>query len=544
MRVSWVRGLLFAGVIIAAASSAQDVYEDEIQWGYRPYAPEGSSALIRVQTNEVQVPVVVRDDHNQMVGQLQRADFHVFDNGKEQAITGFEVLNEAAGSANASVGSAGAPPTASPSPPQPLFVSLYFEDLNTTIPYMTYARDAAMKLVRKGLTPGEKMGIFTASGALSLDFTNDTQKLLDTLAKLRVYMRMPNSGICPPLATYQAWVIVHVPGRTPEYEAAIGGARACCGPGGENSCIHSAAEMVTSIAEGFARDTLDSLLDAVRYVGRKPGRRILVLCASGFLSHSLKHEQQRVVEAALQNKVVINSLDTAGLPIRLSSEHFNLSFPMSDIANGTGGEFFHNNNDLERGLHDLTTPPKYSYLLSFSPGAVKPDGSVHNLKVKLTSPTGLSVQARPSYVAPGGELSGPEKRYQKLEKQVMASGSLSDIPVQVTATPVVLANGNSDLQIAIHVDVRKLPFQAIGDRKVERLIIVAAVFDGQNHFLTGAQGVVNLRLKETTLAHLIESGVDAKLSLNIPQGTYRLRTVVQEAVDGHLSALSQAVEIH
>jgi VWFA-related protein len=72
---------------------------------------------------------------------------------------------------------------------------------------------------------------------------------------------------------------------------------------------------------------------------------------------------------------------------------------MAEFADGTGGTYFHNSNDLEGGFKRLTTAPEYVYLLEFSLKDVKPDGTYHRLKVKVDR-DGLKVQARQSYFAP------------------------------------------------------------------------------------------------------------------------------------------------
>ena len=71
---------------------------------------------------------------------------------------------------------------------------------------------------------------------------------------------------------------------------------------------------------------------------------------------------------------------------------------MAELADGTGGTFFHNSNDLEGGFKKLTEAPEYLYLLEFSPKDVKQDGSYHALKVKVNQ-DGLKLQARRGYFA-------------------------------------------------------------------------------------------------------------------------------------------------
>lgn len=75
---------------------------------------------------------------------------------------------------------------------------------------------------------------------------------------------------------------------------------------------------------------------------------------------------------------------------------------MAEFADGTGGTFFHNNNDLEGGLQKLVEAPEYVFLLELSLDNVKQDGTFHRLKVKLEQ-DGLKVQARRGYFAPAPE---------------------------------------------------------------------------------------------------------------------------------------------
>jgi hypothetical protein len=217
--------------------------------------------------------------------------------------------------------------------------------------------------------------------------------------------------------------------------------------------------------------------------------------------------------------------------------------PMYEMTEGTGGKFIYNNNDLATGISTLSAEPSVSYILGFSPTDLKVDGSEHKLKVKLVESEHLSVSARPSYYARSTELSPAEKRFHKLQENAMASAAHSEIPIQFTATPEAAANGGSSLKILVHVDVRKLQFENIGDRKAERLIFITALFDAKNQFLTGVQGVMDLRLKEGTLKQISTQGLEAKLSISAPAGSYRVRQVVQEAVDGHISAISRDVTI-
>ena len=75
---------------------------------------------------------------------------------------------------------------------------------------------------------------------------------------------------------------------------------------------------------------------------------------------------------------------------------------MSELADGTGGAFFHNSNDLGAGFKILTDAPEVVYVLELSLDGVKPDGSYHRVKVKVDR-EGMQIQARQGYSAPKQE---------------------------------------------------------------------------------------------------------------------------------------------
>ena len=72
---------------------------------------------------------------------------------------------------------------------------------------------------------------------------------------------------------------------------------------------------------------------------------------------------------------------------------------MSELAEGTGGRFFHNSNDLQGGMETLTAAPENLYLLEISLKDVKANGAYHRLRVKVDQ-SGVEILARKGYFAP------------------------------------------------------------------------------------------------------------------------------------------------
>jgi VWFA-related protein len=555
--------VILIGVI---ALQAQNIPEDEYSWGSRAYILPDANAL-RVQTDLVEVPVVIRDSHGNVVTGLQKSDFVIYDNGKPQTISSFSVETHTHLTTQpVSISQPGLVAPTGPLvtvPAQIRYVAFYFDDTNMPLGDLVSSRDAAKKFVRENLDPGDKVGIFTSSTTVSLNFTDNRQALVDTLAQIRTHWKRPSS-ICPKMRAYQAYLIEQFY-NTPTEAAAVGMAE-CPTCTGDFHCILNAAQETLALSDNFAQDTMGILNDVIRYLGRMPGQRMLLFTSSGFMTLKLGPQQDKLIAAAIRNKVVINSLDAKGLvadgdfsdgpPVALrdrlaaardslmSQQRDVFNDPLTLLAEGTGGKFFHNNNDMLHGIRDLAAIPEVSYVLGFSPENLKINGSQHGLKVKVPNHSGVTIEARTEYFAPSPELTPTEKKFQKLNHEVLATDAPTEFPSQLKVEPEVLPSGLPVLRVSIHVDVSKMPFQKIAERKVERLIFITALFDSRDHFVTGVQGVMDLRLKDPTLATLAGTGVTAKLTLDAPAGQYRLRQVVQETANGRLSVQSQLLQIH
>ena len=75
---------------------------------------------------------------------------------------------------------------------------------------------------------------------------------------------------------------------------------------------------------------------------------------------------------------------------------------MAALADGSGGMFIHNTNDIGNGLQLLAAAPEFVYLLEFSLEGVKPDAKFHPLKVKVDK-DGVAIQTCRGYFLPKPE---------------------------------------------------------------------------------------------------------------------------------------------
>lgn len=388
---------------------------------------------LQVGVDLVTVPVVVRDQNGQAVGNLTRDDFEIFDKGKRQQISAFTIESqpEQAGVAFSSSPAAAAPEAAPAPGSLPNFVAYLFDDIHLKFADLATVRDAAARQI-DALKPSDLAAILTTSGIVSSPFTTDHALLKETLLKLRAGPQGGSLPVtsCPHLSYYAADQMLmlspELVGNPPlqlAYEEILDCTHSAnTDPDAIIQTALNAARMVQHDGDLESRLTLLALRDAVRWLAKAPGTRILVLVSPGFIvSNSSLFDESLVIEEAIRDQVVINALDARGLnvvalaggaaasgsvpasAIGINSnlarqEALESSAVMEEMAAGTGGAFVHNTNDFDGGFTRLAASPAFVYLLGFKP--LKLDGSFHPLKVKLTSEKRkLDLQARLGYVA-------------------------------------------------------------------------------------------------------------------------------------------------
>ena len=585
-----LKPILLAALVALAAvpllQSQTTAPEQEIKIAAQPYIPQESNA-IRVKATMVDVTVVVRDAKGQPISGLTKEDFQIFDQGKQQKISLFtaELAHPPIIQVQAPATTAEAPTIPPPAPPPtpPRYLGFYFDDRNMSASQLVYLRKAAEKFIHNNMEETDRAAVFTSSATVTQQFTSSKPQLLDALAKLLSHEHSQNFGTCPLITPYQAYQIgEHFNEHNDALDMAVSEAKGCraCDPKDPAGCVRfviNKASAVLTINEGYAQDSLGVLGDVIRYMGKMPGRRTLIMASSGFfaMSNQVQHAQDKMIDGAIHAGIIINTMDAKGLsagfdPADMAGpdgEQLQLQEmgyegaqsayasmlgtmenqvsddPLAAIAYGTGGKFFHNNNDMNHGLRELAEAPAASYVLGFSPDVVKDNGAYHDLKVKLPNHHDIHIEARPGYFELTKQEAMPGSKFQKLNKEVMSSDTLSEIQTEVTTQSGTLATGEPALKVVVHVPGRSLYFKKINKLHNERLIFITALFDVQNHFLAGTEAVMDMTLKDATFTQLSHDGVDAKSTLQAPPGTYRLRQVVQEVVGGRISTTTREVQI-
>ncbi len=165
---------------------------------------------------------------------------------------------------------------------------------------------------------------------------------------------------------------------------------------------------------------------------------------------------------------------------------------LGELAAGTGGTFFHNDNGLADGLQELAARPEYVYVLGFSPDNLKFDGSYHGLKVTLkngasVNRANLKVDARRGYWAPNHSISPAEEAKEEIEDAVFSREEMLDIPVKLHTEFFKQSEAKAELTVETRVDLKALKFRKADDRNRDTLTVVTGLFDQNGRYMKGTE---------------------------------------------------------
>ena len=529
----------------------------------------------KVRVNLVVVRVVVRDSEGKPVANLRKEDFLLSDNRKPQTISTFSMETAASRTVkNVNVPIAAAADAPEPAPVSGLaqrFITMLFDDVHLSLTDSSFVRKSAERFLNK-LGPSDRVAMFSTSGQVNLDFTNDRDALEKTLLGLSPRPRAlaPDLHACPDVSYYQADLIENKRDQT-ALAAATEDALVCAFQG-DRTQIQAAQAM----AEGQAMATLAAgdadanfayrnMEVAVRRLMSMPGERVMVLVSPGFIPTTLWSDISGLIDRATRAKVVINTIDARGL---YTPDFGDIASPSQDsfrsagykasyrvaaqsaqdevlvaLADGTGGTFFHNRNDIDVGMELAGAAPEVSYVLGFSPQNMKVDGSYHTLKVTLANKLKYALQARRGYYAPKGLKDPAEVAKEEIQEAIFSQEEIRDMPVELQTQFFKKDASEARLAVLTRFDVKGIHFRKNEGRNQDNVTIATAIFDENGNFVTGGEKVVEMKLLDTTYDRLTHSGFTVKSSFDVKPGTYMVRMVVRDGEGQQMAARNGAVVI-
>jgi VWFA-related protein len=532
----------------------------------------------KVRVNLVLVRVVVRDSQGKVVSNLKKEDFQLYDNRKLQTISSFSMetpetrtasamASTTPGDSSSSADAAGGKAVVLPQ----RFVSMVFDDVHLSMADAVFVRDSATRFFG-ALAASDRVSLNTTSGQLTQEFTDDREKLSKALLGILPHP-LTNQGFheCPDLSYYQSDLIVN---KSDVQALAVATDEALqCAFNGDTTMMAAAQRLAQAAADRmvvqgdsetqYAYRHLD---DVVRRLANMPGQRVLVLVSPGFIPTTLQSEASEMVDRATRANVVINTIDARGLytpdlggdiadPPRdtFRTAGYKTSYRvaaqlaqqdvLAQLADGTGGNFFHNRNDVDEAMREAGAAPPITYLLGFSPQNLKIDGRFHSLKVTLTNKEKYGIQARHGYFAPKTVTDPAEATKQEMQEALFSQEEIRDLPVELQTQFFKKDETQARLAVLTHFDLKSIHFQKAQGRNNDQLTILTGIFDENGNFVTGLSKIVDMKLLDATYTRLSHSGFTVKTNFDVKPGTYLVRLVVRDALGAQMAARNGAVVI-
>lgn len=389
---------------------------------------------IKSEVNEVLVPVVVTDAQGYCVGGLKKENFQIVDQGKPQIITGFNVIERTTGGTPAGTSAQPSNPSVASQPASATlrFILLVFDNVNMTSTEMMQSQKAAVRLLSTPLPTWDNVAVLSTSGFNS-GLTRDNTALQKAILGLKVSNRYrQDEANCPNLDYYQADLIENK--NDPfALQAAIDEVMACSPvkqPDLAEQIARQAAQRAIALGDQDFRADLNFLRSIVKNMATLPGQRVLIWVSKGFLTPTEEATRliSEVLDMADRAGVTISTIDARGLytadrdiserrsssMIQDREQEQNRASSMASsadvmavLAEGSGGTYFHNSNDLTAGMDTLFAGPRFLYMLAFSPSG-RLNGRYHALKVKVGQ-KGLRLRSRHGYFAPKRQQTNQNK---------------------------------------------------------------------------------------------------------------------------------------
>jgi VWFA-related protein len=536
--------------------------------------------VVRVTSNLIQFDAVVIDKQGRLVTDLRPEDFEVSIDGRRQEVTHLSFVSNEAGTVverRAATRAADAPPA----PPARLSAgevrrttALVVDDLGTSFESLVNVRRALRKFVDEQMRPGDLVAIMQTgrgTGALQ-QFTTDRQLLYRAIERVQ-WNPLSRLGVSAIEAVNES-PMEQFGGDMPSVQKREADERE--GIGAEPGVEQFREEV-------FTIGTLGALNFVIRGMKELPGRKSIIHFGDGLpifdrkdlvKSNRLREKVRQLAELASRASIVINTMDTRGLPYTgvTAADHIEPgrddnkfagimagrteSYADSQeglrfLAEETGGIFVHDNNDLGGGVERIVNEQKSYYLIAFRPDEsvferVRGGARFNSIQVKVRR-AGLRVRTRAGFygITDAEAKAVPRTRTQSILAALASPLGAGDVPLRMTSLFSSPSQKAATLDSLVHIDVSKLKFTDEPDGWKKAVIdVVALTFGEGERIIDEVNRTETLSARGDTYEDILRNGVVylMKVPVNKP-GAYQLRVVVRDTRNARIGSASQFVEV-
>jgi VWFA-related protein len=543
---------LLIGILVWAVAPAPIV-------GLRSVAAQKKTdqGEVKLSTELVQIDVLVTDKNNRPVSGLKREDFELYDNNKTQQITNFsfeEIGKPTTANQQIESNSIAKAITAGEVKRVMAFV---VDTLHIKYENIYRTRKLLDDFVDNKMQPGDLVLILPTGGGSGVlqQFTSDRRMLHRAIERLRPFYFSTDT------TPYRSFARMAGP---PAGMGGRGGISSQRGGG--------IGQMPDPLEEADVRATLSALNETIKSMSKLPGRKISMFVSEGLriFSTQATSDLDKTTGLAARANVVFYTIDPRGLDpliinagdeldqsvdvmtaVSNASDQKRDDFRESQdslrvIANETGGKFFGNNNDINRGMDTMLQENTAYYMLGFYPESGRWDGKLHKVKVVVRNRSDLTVTFRKNYLARTQQTEVPAKLDPKVAEAVEAiSSPLVRRDLDLRLTPLYTDNAQREpvVTLLLHIDATKLSFAQSEGRFQNKLEELGFVLDARGKAVDSFSNIVDLNLQPKTHEDVLKHGLLATRSLNVKPGVYQVRLFVRDSSSGLVGTANDYIEI-
>jgi VWFA-related protein len=341
---------------------------------------------------------------------------------------------------------------------------------------------------------------------------------------------------------------------------------------------------------------LDTLRRHIRALRHFDAEKRLVFFSNGFLSQSTgfaPYQLQEIIDLALNSSVILNCVNIRGLETGMettdkfssegklakkimtainampatSSEKETLlkdlpvkyvplsnpvqerlddsiakEEPLKQLASDTGGQYFHNNNNLYKGIRQIIRSQSHYYVLTYATPSKKPNGAYHKIKLEVSHP-GVEISYRKGFFSPKEEMTFEKRKKEDILDALRAPGNLNEIPVSLSYNCHLKETANYGVSFLTSIDIDRLRFLDEDARRKNLISLILVAYDESDQYIAGVEKIIDFKLLENSYTDLRQRGLSSRVELKLPLGRYKIKAVVRESVQGKMGSLTKAIEV-
>ena len=512
----------------------------------------GSQARIEVTTELVLVNVVAHDKKGNLIRDLKKGDFTLFEDNKKQEISTFDFENVdelvTAGTAEAITSGVAGQGTLLHSGKQaaPMLdardrrLMLLFFDFSAMDPeQIDRSVDAARKFVSAKMQPADLMALVSLATNMrvDLDFTDDKTKLL---AALSAYNSSRGQGFDN--------------GGTGSSEGAA-----------ETSGAFTADD--TDFNTFSADRKLLALQSLMQTLGKLPQKKSLVYFTNGISQSGVDNQSalRAATAAAVKANVSIYSLDIRGLQAfppggeaQSASLHGQSAYSgastlndlngsaasqetLATLSSDTGGKAFFDSNEFSGVFAQVQKDSSAYYVLGFTSNNALKDGKFRRLKVQVNR-ADLKLDFRSGYYAGRNfEHLNRADREQQLEEELDAQLPRVDVPLYAGAAYFRQDDSHYYLAVSLVVPGSQIPFVTEKEKDNASIDIIGEALEGGKLRVGQLRDTVKLAVESTQQVR--RKNVQYNTGFVLAPGNYHLKFVIRENQTGRMGSFETDVQI-